>query len=389
MSVIAAARKPSGASAPDLDAILPGLTERFAATAEQHDRDSSFPFENFAALHRAGLLTLTTPKALGGQGAELPTALKVVQAVARGEPATALVLVMQYMFHGSLGGRAGWPQHLKALVVEDAIANGGLINALRVEPDLGTPARGGLPATVARRTADGWRISGRKIYSTGSPALTWMVVWARTDEDEPRVGGWLVHRDTPGWRIEETWDHTGLRASGSHDVVFEDALVPEDRALSPQPLGAPPQIDPMMAIWSPVLTSAIYDAVARAARDWFIGWALERKPANLGASLATLPRFQEIVGAIDGLLLQNRVLLETAAAGRLKPGEGGLVKHLVTENAIAAVEKAIAASGNPGLSRHNALQRHYRDVLCGRIHTPQGDVILTNAGKSAFAAAQR
>jgi alkylation response protein AidB-like acyl-CoA dehydrogenase len=145
----------------------------------------------------------------------------------------------------------------------------------------------------------------------------------------------------------------------------------------------------MMAIWSPVLTSAIYDAVARAARDWFIGWALERKPANLGASLATLPRFQEIVGTIDGLLLQNRVLLETAAAGRLKPGEGGLIKHLVTENAIAAVEKAIAASGNPGLSRHNALQRHYRDVLCGRIHTPQGDVILTGAGKSAFAAAQR
>jgi alkylation response protein AidB-like acyl-CoA dehydrogenase len=50
------------------------------------------------------------------------------------------------------------------------------------------------------------------------------------------------------------------------------------------------------------------------------------------------------------------------------------------------VEKAIAASGNPGLSRHNALQRHYRDALCGRIHTPQGDVVLTAAGKAAFAA---
>jgi len=140
-------------------------------------------------------------------------------------------------------------------------------------------------------------------------------------------------------------------------------------------------------VWSPVLISAIYDSVARAARDWFIGWALDRKPANLGAPLSSLPRFQEIVGAIDGLLLQNRLLLETAAAGRLKPGEGSLLKQLVTENAIAAVEKAIAASGNPGLSRHNPLQRHYRDVLCGRIHTPQGDVILTNAGRSAFAAA--
>jgi len=298
------------------------------------------------------------------------------------------VLSMQYLFHASLEARGGWPDHLKRLVADDARQNGGLINALRVEPDLGTPARGGLPATVARRTPDGWRISGRKIYSTGSPGLTWMLVWARTDEAEPRVGGWLVHRDTPGWHIEETWDHTGLRASGSHDVVFEDTLVSDDRALSPQPAGSPQAPDPVMAIWSPVLTAAIYDSVARAGRDWFVRWLIERKPANLGAALSTLPRFQEIVGEIDGLLLQNRVLLDAAANGRLRPSECGLGKHLVTENAIAAVEKAIAASGNPGLSRHNALQRHYRDVLCGRIHTPQSDVVLTTAGKAAFAAVQ-
>jgi len=315
--------------------------------------------------------------------------LKVIQAVARGEPATALILSMQYLFHASLETRGGWPEHLKRLVADDAHRNGGLINALRVEPELGTPARGGLPATVARRTADGWRISGRKIYSTGSPGLTWMVVWARTDEAEPRVGSWLVHRDTPGWRIEETWDHTGLRASGSHDVVFEDAFVPEDRSLSPQPVGTPQAPDPVMALWAPVLTAAIYDCVARSGRDWFVDWLIERKPANLGASLSTLPRFQEIVGAIDGLLLQNRVLLEAAANGRLSPLEGAQAKHLVTENAIAATEKAIAASGNPGLSRQNPLQRHYRDVLCGRIHTPQGDVVLTAAGKAAFAASSR
>ncbi len=378
---------PAANRLPDLDAVLPGLTALFAGTAEVHDRDSSFPFENFTALHEAGLLALTAPVELGGPGADLPTALKVIRAVARGEPATALVLVMQYLFLGSLDGRAGWPEHLKALVVEEALRNGGLINALRVEPELGTPARGGLPATVARRTAGGWRLTGRKIYSTGSPALTWFVVWARTDEAAPRVGGWLVHRDAPGWRIEETWDHTGLRASGSHDVVFEDTPVALDRALSPQPLGGPPQIDPRFAVWSSVLTSAIYDSVARAARDWFVTWLAGRKPANLGASLATLPRFQELVGAIDALLLQNRVLLDAAAEGRLPVAEAALVKHLVTENAIAAVEKAIAASGNPGLSRHNPLQRHYRDVLCGRIHTPQADVILTGAGKAAFAAA--
>jgi alkylation response protein AidB-like acyl-CoA dehydrogenase len=120
-----------------------------------------------------------------------------------------------------------------------------------------------------------------------------------------------------------------------------------------------------------------------------VRWLTERKPANLGASLATLPRFQELVGSIDGLLLQNRVLLDAAARGDIGASEASMVKHLVTENAIAAVEKAIAASGNPGLSRHNPLQRHYRDVLCGRIHTPQADVVLTQAGKAAVAAIGR
>ena len=371
---------------PDLDNLLPALSAAFAATAADHDRRGDFPFENFTRLHADGLLALAAPTRFGGGGADLPTALKVVEAVALGEPATGLVLAMQYIFHAALEDWPGFPDHLKTALVRDAVERGALVNALRVEPDLGAPARGGLPATVARRTVDGWRLSGRKIYSTGAPGLSWMLVWARTDEATPRVGHFLVPRESPGWRVEETWDHTGLRASASHDVVFENTPLLDQWALGPRPASAPqPPTDPVIAVWAPVLTSAVYHAVATAARDWFVRWAAERVPANLGAPLATLPRFQEVAGNIEALLLQNRVLLDTAAAGRLPPEQAGLVKHLVAENAIAAVEKAVAVAGNPGLSRHNDLQRHYRDVLCARVHTPQADVVLTGAGKAAFA----
>ena len=92
-----------------------------------------------------------------------------------------------------------------------------------------------------------------------------------------------------------------------------------------------------------------------------------------------------MVGTIDGLLLQNRLLLDAGTSGATSGLEAGLVKHLVTENAIAAVEKAIAVTGNAGLTRHNPLERHLRDVLCGRIHTPQGDVVLGSTGRAAFA----
>ncbi|HMD03763.1 MAG TPA: acyl-CoA dehydrogenase family protein [Candidatus Binatus sp.] len=74
-------------------------------------------------------------------------------------------------------------------------------------------------------------------------------------------------------------------------------------------------------------------------------------------------------------------------AGRAaRDRESGLVKMTVTTNAIAAVERAVELVGNPGLSRANKIERHLRDVLCSRIHTPQNDSILLAAGRAAFKA---
>lgn len=386
-------RVPSTAAAatPDLDsaafdALLAGLTRQFAAGAARHDREASFPHENFERLHELGLLGLTVPRALGGLGANLQQTAKVVAAVARGEPSTALVLVMQYLHHASARNAARWPEALYRQLAREAVEEGALINALRVEPELGTPARGGLPSTTARRTAEGWRISGRKVYSTGIPRLTWLAVWARSDDDTPLVGSWLVHRDTPGITVVETWDHLGMRATGSHDVIFDDVLVPLNHAVDVAPAGSAPELDPELLNWMSVLLSTIYDAVARAGRDWLANWLLERVPANLGAPLASLPRFQEALGLIDTLLFSNATLLAAAASGRTAPGDSLRIKYLVTNQAIEVVEKAIALAGNPGMSNANALQRHYRDVLCSRIHTPQNDTILTNSGRAAFAA---
>ncbi|MBV9510166.1 MAG: acyl-CoA dehydrogenase family protein, partial [Caulobacteraceae bacterium] len=101
-----------------LDRLLPALTAQFEAGAAAHDADSTFPFENFAALKDAGLLALTAPRELGGGAADLKTALTVIRAVARGEPATALVLTMQYLFHASLADGAEWPPALRRRVIE-------------------------------------------------------------------------------------------------------------------------------------------------------------------------------------------------------------------------------------------------------------------------------
>jgi alkylation response protein AidB-like acyl-CoA dehydrogenase len=376
--------------AANFEALLETIGAQLSATAHLYDESGAFPQDNFKLLQEHGLVALTVPKALGGGGANLAQARKAISAIAKGEPSTALILVMQYIQHARLQDSKTWPEALRLQVAQDAVHQGALINALRVEPDLGTPARGGLPATVARRTAAGWRLSGRKTYSTGSHGLTWFSVWARSTDEDPLVGAWLVHKDTPGISIIEDWDHLGMRATCSHEVVFDNVLVPLDHAVSVSPWSAPqPELDGDGFLWMSVLLSSVYDGVAQAARDWLVGWLEQRKPSNLGASLSTLPRFQETVGHIDTLLFANRSLLDCAAEGRTPASNAAQLKYLVTGNAIRAVELAIEASGNPGLSRTNPLQRHYRDVLCSRVHTPQNDAVLQGVGKAVFAQHQQ
>ncbi len=366
---------------------LQQLRTEFASRAAHYDRTGEFPYENFQQLHRAGLLSLTIAQAQGGLGAPLAEAIQAIGILAQGDPSTALILIMQYLQHGLLRDHPNWPKHLQQRVIREAIEDGALINALRVEPDLGSPSRGGLPATLARRTSDGWRISGSKRYATGSYGLTWYSVFARSDDPDPLVGVWLIHKDTPGIRIVEDWNHLGMRATCSHRLDFDNVQVPLEHAVNVAPASQrspETELDATGLLWMSALLGALYNGVAQAARDWLVDWLQTRTPSALGAPLSSLPRLQQVLGEIDSLLLVNQSLLDAAGQDRLPAGSSGTLKYLLTENAIKAVELAVKASGNPGLDRRNPLERHYRNVLCGRIHTPQEDVVLSKAGKAAL-----
>ncbi len=388
-----------------LDALLASLAPVLAEGAARHDADGSFAHAHLALLHRHGLIGAVVPREAGGGGATLARARRIVAGVARADAATALVLTMTYLQHrAQRRADSRWPAALRRAVFDSAVRDGALINALRVEPELGSPSRGGLPATIARRDGDGWRLSGHKLYSTGIPALRWLAVWARTDEPQPRLGVFVVPREAKradggeGIRVIESWNHLGLRSSGSHEVVFDEVWIPAANAADlREPAGWAPagatQSDADahadQQAWMIVLLGSLYDAVARAARDWVVRFAGTRAPVSLGAPLATVPRVQETIGEIEALLRANRALLDDLSA-RTDAGEppaveaAGLVKYTVTQHAIRVTELALQLSGNHGLSRHNPLERHHRDVLCSRIHTPQNDAILAAAGRAAL-----
>lgn len=372
------------------DELLASLRDEFAATAAEHDERANFPHANFERLGTLNLLALTVPVTHGGLGGGLTDAARVVGAVGGGEASTGLLLAMNYLMHHTLGRN---PSEGYDTIARAAVEGRGVLNALQAEPDLGSAIRGGLPGTIAAQQADGsWRVNGRKAYATGSPIVRWWLVLARTGPDDaPLVGTVLVPGDAPGLTVEPSWNHAGLRATASHDIRLDDVVVPAANALGFHPPGSPTAKArrAVVEVWNGVLIAALYDGIARAGRDWLLRFLHERKPSNLGASLATVPRLQGVVGEIESLLLVNSTLIDDAArradaAQTPDPLHAQQVKQLATGNAVRALELALSITGNHGLDRANPLERHYRDALCGRVHAPQSDTVLLNAGKAAL-----
>jgi alkylation response protein AidB-like acyl-CoA dehydrogenase len=146
----------------------------------------------------------------------------------------------------------------------------------------------------------------------------------------------------------------------------------------------------VITAWNALGLTALYLGVADAARDWLLQFLAERTPASLGRPLATLPRFQTAAGEIDAALISAGTLI-SATAARVDAGDpealaqAGVAKLTATRAAINAVSEAVALIGNPGLTRRNPLERHLRDILCSRVHTPQDDSTLTATGRAALA----
>lgn len=373
---------------PDLSpAGLKALTAEVAATAEQYDRSGDIPVGGLAAAHRGGYLTATVAARFGGPEAGPFEVVQILAALGEGDPSVALIAANNLAIHQMQAVTNSWPADLYDDLLRQSAQGPAPVNVIRAEPELGAPARGGLPKTVVRRTAHGWALSGRKTFATGGTALAYHLVWAITDEDEPRVGHVIVPADAAGITWDKTWDHLGLRASNTHDVSYDDVEVGEANFLEiPKTDGV--YRDPAVATGPTGFGHpALYVGVARAARTAFVTFARERVPTALGRPIAETERIQAIAGEIDAQIVQAETLLygtllRVAADDPAVAAGLSLVKVQIARSVITAVQTAVAALGNAALTRHNPLERHLRDVLCVRVHPPQEDTALLAAGRA-------
>lgn len=372
----------------ELIAVAEALSAIAASNAPAHDRDGSFPHDTFEAIRKTRYLAMTVPGEIGGSGAGPLDVMMAQEVLAQGDGAVALVASMHLGHVAGIAVNADWPEALKAQFFREVVEVGALYNTAASEPAMGSPSRGGHYATRAVRDASGgWRISGRKAWSTGAPVLTYAGVAASVEEAPGELvrATFLVPIDAGGVRIEETWDNLAMSASGSHDIVLDNVVVPEDHRL---PAAGKPDGGP----WS-ILTSATYLGVSVAARNWAIQFAKDRRPTALGGrAIAELESVQQRIARIEMLLMEARsVLYGTVEMWEQQPelrdelaSQFAAAKVIVTNNAIEVTDQAMRVVGSAGLQRKHPLERYFRDVRAGLGNPPLDDVAVGIIGRSAL-----
>lgn len=355
-----------------------------ADAAPEADHTGQFPWVGIRAVHESGLLESTVSTRYGGEGATLYDAATILAALGRGDPSVALISAMTIFNHLAQAAKNHWPEDLYRRLLAEGKQRPLLLNAARVEPELGSPARGGLPATRARRTANGWSITGRKRFVTGAHGLTHFLVWAHTDETPTRVGTFVVPNGLPGIRVIENWNSLGMRATGSHDVEYTDVEIPAEDVLDLTDATVAQQDNRAHAALTLALT-ALYLGVAEAAQEAFIRFAHERVPTNLGHPIARTERFVTLSGEIDLLVSGARQIIFDALQADQGDPERLIRARLIAGRQLReAVQIAVRALGNPGLNTDLGLERHFRDIQAVLIHAPQEDVTISILGRAAF-----
>ncbi|MBK7897641.1 MAG: acyl-CoA dehydrogenase family protein [Candidatus Promineifilaceae bacterium] len=362
------------------------LAEQFAARADEADKEGVLPAEDVAALKQSGYLGISVPREFGGYGLSLRECVAAQLALALGSTSTAIVAGMQVHIFGHQQEVRTWDDDWYEKFCQLA-AHGALFNSIASEPALGSPSRGGLPATTAvpAKNGDGWVVNGRKTWSTGGKHLTHMLVRVDLDGEGAVV---LVEQNMPGVAWLTTWsDSLSLRASDSHDVVFTDVHIPQNYVIERGDAKAKPNL------WFPMMMSTIYLGAAMAARNRVIQFALERVPTALGKPIATLPKIQRQIGEIDVALQAARSLLFDVAAEwtgddadrKKMSARIAAAKTMVTETANTVTDQALRIAGGSSITKALPLERYFRDVRAGAMQPPSGDTALEMVGRAAIA----
>jgi len=369
-------------------AIAEQLCEPLAARAGAHDRDGSYPFAAIDALKAAGYFAAPVPVELGGLGVSSAHDLVVASSrLARGDASVAigvnmhLVAVLNMARRRQVALAAGHERRARGFTSSlEWIARDGVVLAAAISERGQDLTR---PGTVATRTDSGWRIDGRKMFCTMSPAATDLYVavsYADADAVE-RYAYAMVPTDSAGVVVHDDWDALGMRASGSNSVSLEGVELPETAVRGGFRAGdALPYMERNLVagLFHAAASLGIAEQADQIARHGLAGRvnAQARPRVQVADNAVDLAASRGILSRAAALIDEHRAA-NPASDGRPDElaalfAEAQAAKAFVNEAAARVVERALALSGGAGYVNGSPLARAYRDVRAGSFMHPLG-----------------
>lgn len=353
------------------------MLRQFAERAPRYDRENSFFTEDFADLRQSGYLTLAVPTELGGGGLMLADMVREQRRLAYHAPATALAINMHVYWVGLAADL--WRRGDTSLQwLLEASVRGEVFAAGHAESGNDIPVL--LSTTKAERVNGGYRFTGRKSFGSLSPVWTFLGIHGMdlADPTQPKIVHAFMPRSTDGWKIHETWDVLGMRATRSEDTTLDGVVVPDEYVARVVPAGAA-GIDAFVLglfAWALLGFGNIYYGLARRAFDVTIESAKGRKSIGLSRSMAYHAELQHRVAEMALAMDPIEPHLERVAAdwttgvdhGAAWPKAIFSAKYHAVEASWRVVDLALEVAGGFGIFRRSGIEQMFRDARLGRLH---------------------
>lgn len=269
---------------------------------------------------------------------------------------------------------------------------------------LSSVAWSNLPRVTVTREAGGFRIGGRWSFATGSANATHVggMFDLLPAESAGEVRKFVALAPIGEARIDLTWDPVGLAGTGSHDLVFEDVLVPWDRIFEwPD---STPKVDLPTAVFVPgtwfisMCAAATHLGLARRTLDEVRAELRGKRDRWTGLPLLAEQAVQRSLEESEGLLHVCRAGVERALAAIWQCGQDGrpvsetlridarLACTTAVHQCAAIVRTAYGLAGAAATRRAGVLQRLYRDAGCLIHHVSVAPKTFEEIGEARAAA---
>ncbi len=368
------------------DALLTDeMLARFDDRAPQYDRDNQFFEEDFEELRGSGYLNSPLPAAYGGPGLDLHAVNRMQRRLAYHAPSTAVAVNMHLYWVGLAADLQRAGDHSYDWILDRA-AEGHVLAAGHGEAGNDLPLL--LSSSSAVRVDGGWEITGHKIFGSLSPVWSYLGVHAMdvSDPANPQIVHAFVHRDSPRYRIEETWDTLGMRATQSHDTILDRTFVPDAATVKVCPAGfaGADMYQVALFAWGLLGFAGVYTGIAQRAYDEVTASLPRRTSVALTRSMAYHPEVQHNVAEMRIRLEAINAHLDRLCADWSTGVDHGMewplkivaCKHDVVTRAWEVVDTALEMTGGSGVFKRSRIEQLFRDARMGRFHP--GNTLLTH-----------